>query len=484
MKQYFYIDSNNQQFGPINEDALMDLMQCGAISRQTLIWTEGLEDWQPYGEAFPESAKETSIPPLGIESSITETEAPVKVMPQEQPKLWSKYRKLFIIGGTMTLITAFSIAGYSVCFTSGDKASSDHKTAPAKKKKPKRAKISKEKAVTKLRELGVISSELDIQGKIGSYAMETACKQGNLKIAELLLAGGINAKQLQIYKVDCLGLAAENGHAEIVKGLLAIPGIDVNHSDTWTPLAHAADNGHAEVARLLLAAPGIDVNMWMPLEKAAAEGHLEIVKLLLNAPGIDVNMGSEVFGSMERDRFHTPLKYAAIGGHTEMVKLLLAAPGIDVNLGSTLAAAARHGHSEIVRLLLGAPGIDVNRDEPLALAAGNGHVEVVRLLLGAPGIDVNRDEPLALAAGNGHVEVVKLLLAAPSIDVNEGGALAEAVEADQKEVVKILLAAPGIDVNKNTPLAVAVAKGCISACLCSAFRPHGNCQAPVGGPSY
>ena len=475
MKQYFYIDSNNQQVGPINEDALMELVRCGDLSRQTPIWTEGLANWMPFGIVFQDGSEEPTSSSLGAESPTAVPETPAEVLPQEQPKLWSKYRKLFIIGGAMTLITAFSIAGYSVCFTSGDSASSNHKTAPAKKKEPKHAKISKEKAVTKLRELGVISSKLDIQASEGSKAMSKACAQGNLNIAELLLAGGINVEQ--IHKSNCLGVAAENGQAEIVKLLLALPGIDVNHSHQLTPLGLAAANGHVEVARLLLAAPGIDVNKKYivkvtddgspvyatPLCSAAMWGHTEVVKLLLANPSIKVNDGDLI-----------PLMCAVVAGHPEVVKLLLAAPGIDVNkkVGkrgfSVLWVAAERGRTEIVKLLLAAPGIDVNTKHesnfgphitPLGVAVSNGHAEIVKLLLAVPGIDVNKGDQTPLwdaALHKNNLEILKLLLAAPGIDVNYEGdnkllgpPLITAAQLGCTEAVRLLLAAPGIDVNKR-----------------------------------
>lgn len=353
MKQYFYIDSNNQQFGPINEDALMDLMQCGAISRQTLIWTEGLEGWLPFGDVFPERGEETSMPTLGVEPSITETEEPAKVMLQVLPKLWSKYRKHFIIGGAVALIAVFSLSSY----LASEIVDSFYPVSDSsKKKKGKPCKISKEKAIQELRKLGVISSELDIQSKVGSQAMANACAQGNINITELLLAGGINVGQINEY--DVLLGAAKNGHPGIVKLLLAVPGIDVNKECKYwyfseddkgsTPLERAAENGHAKVVKLLLAAPGIDVNNGEALSEAAGKGHVKIVKLLLAAPGIDVNNGKA-------------LSEAARKGHVKIVKLLLAAPGIDVNAGDSLCYAASNGHTEVVKMLLAAPGIAVNR---------------------------------------------------------------------------------------------------------------------------
>ena len=56
--------------------------------------------------------------------------------------------------------------------------------------------------------------------------------------------------------------AAREGHTEVVRALLAAPGIDVNKADDngWTAVMVAAREGHTEVVRALLAAPGIDVN--------------------------------------------------------------------------------------------------------------------------------------------------------------------------------------------------------------------------------
>ena len=478
MKQYFYIDSNNQQVGPISEDALMGLMKCGAISRQTLIWTEGLEGWMPFGEVFPESGEETSMPALGVESSITETEVPAEVMPRVLPKLWSKYRKHFIIGGAVALIAAFSFTAYFVS-DSGD--SSSPVSATAKKKRFKPRKISREKAVKELRELGVITSELDIQSRVGSREMANACAQGNINITELLLAGGINVAQMNEY--DVLLGAAKNGHLEIVKLLLAVPGIDVNKEcKDWyiseddrssTPLERAAENGHTEVVRLLLAIPGIDVNENYPLEKAAKNGHAEVVKLLLAAPGIEVNRGDSLIKAVENKHTEVvrlllgapginvnkgkPLWKALFHEHGEALLLLLKAPGINVNEGietedgyyrTILDIVAESGNAELIKLVLAVPGIDVNKGEALSKAVEKGHVEVVKLLLAAPGIDVNAGDCLSSAARNGHTEVVKMLLAAPGIDVNLGRPIAGAARNGHVEVVKLLLAAPGIDVNK------------------------------------
>lgn len=85
--------------------------------------------------------------------------------------------------------------------------------------------------------------------------------------------------------------AACNGNAEIVR-LLLEAGTDVNMASPWgsTPLYLAAQNGHTECVRLLLATPGIDVNKannygTTPLDTAANNGHTECARLIREAGG-------------------------------------------------------------------------------------------------------------------------------------------------------------------------------------------------------
>lgn len=59
MKQYFYIDSNNQQVGPVGEDVLWSLVHGGKISPQTYIWAEGMPGWQPVCAVFPGYGKKS-----------------------------------------------------------------------------------------------------------------------------------------------------------------------------------------------------------------------------------------------------------------------------------------------------------------------------------------------------------------------------------------------------------------------------------------
>lgn len=316
MKQYFYIDANNQQVGPINEDALMELVRCGDLSRQTPIWTEGLANWMPFGVVFPKGAGRIPqfSPKTAPDPNLSGTHTAEQT--QERNIAKGKTRSYLIIGGAVALIAVLS------CFVFEKADTFALISTLAERNEPYPSRFSKEEAVQELQKLGVIASELDIQGEVGRDAMFDAVRQGNTAILELLLAGGFNANQKYVYgfRDTPLSFAAARGNPEIVKLLLAVPGIDVNES---APLTSAAQNGHTEIVKLLLAAYGIDVNVnnddEPPLWQAAGRGHTEIVKLLLAVPGIDVDRANKA------ERGSTPLSYAAYNGHTEIVKLLRAA---------------------------------------------------------------------------------------------------------------------------------------------------------------
>lgn len=198
---------------------------------------------------------------------------------------------------------------------------------------------------------------------------------------------------------------------------------DPKDSEGRTPLSWAAEDGHEEAVKLLLARDDIDADSKSfanrtPLSYAADRGHQNVVQLLLSQH--DVAADTRDTGG------RTPLLWAAIYRHEEVIKLLLARDDVAAdsqnNEGRTsLSFAAGNGHEEVVKLLLARDDVDVNSKTlrgrtPLSSAAENGHKEVVKLLLAHEKIiidskDFDGQTPLSLAVGNGHQEVVELLLA-------------------------------------------------------------------------
>ncbi len=132
-------------------------------------------------------------------------------------------------------------------------------------------------------------------------------------------AGGSGGKSCPLF------YAIRDGKEAAVTQLLAA-GADVNawHKND-TPLIAAILFGRVNIVKQLLATPGIDVNKTTretadtPLHKAAWKGSRQIIPLLLAVPGIDVN-AKNAAGD-------TPLKLAEKFGYPRCAEMIRAAGG-------------------------------------------------------------------------------------------------------------------------------------------------------------
>ncbi len=140
--------------------------------------------------------------------------------------------------------------------------------------------------------------------------------------------------------------AANKGDAEIVVELLqfvAAGAIDINFATCSklykerNPTANFGELNHIRSGRTAL-------------QLAAMNGHIEVVRTLLKVPGIDVNGAKQMvrnclsslffvgflsFPSLSAQSTYSPLIFAAEAGHIEVVKLLLAVENVNIHsLGS------------------------------------------------------------------------------------------------------------------------------------------------------
>ncbi len=104
--------------------------------------------------------------------------------------------------------------------------------------------------------------------------------------------------------------AAQNGHLDIVTSLLAA-GSNVNAGNCVqaTPLYTASVNGHEQVVRKLLTVPGIKIDTFThfgdnPLATSAREGKFRIVKILLEAGAKVVDYAYTRSRLIEKNYFH------------------------------------------------------------------------------------------------------------------------------------------------------------------------------------
>lgn len=68
MTDWFYATAEREQRGPLSAEQLVELFAAGGISRATLVWREGLEEWRPLQQlaaelGLPEPEPEPATPP-------------------------------------------------------------------------------------------------------------------------------------------------------------------------------------------------------------------------------------------------------------------------------------------------------------------------------------------------------------------------------------------------------------------------------------
>jgi ankyrin repeat protein len=191
------------------------------------------------------------------------------------------------------------------------------------------------------------------------FALEAAASLGNLKIMNLLLGHGANARE----KARALQAAANENQVEAAR-LLISSTTDVNNA----PL------------NVMDWENGIQASPRTAMQAAAGTGNLELVQLLLGA-GADVE--SKV---RHEDEEGTALQFAAISGSISVASFLIE-HGADVNappIGkygrSALEGAAEHGRLDMVQLLLNVEA-EVRGSRAVQFARNEGHDGVVQLLL-------------------------------------------------------------------------------------------------------
>ena len=161
--------------------------------------------------------------------------------------------------------------------------------------------------------------------------LRKAAEQGDIGTVRMLLstvagAGTINSTNM--YGYGPMQLAAQNGHADVLKLLIEEGGnVNLRRPSSWnTPLIMAASRGHVDCCRLLLD-KGADPNAYgmfggtrhTALQSSARGGHLEVVKFFLDR-GIGPN---------EKQGSTSALHRACRWNHIDIVKMLVDA-GADI----------------------------------------------------------------------------------------------------------------------------------------------------------
>ena len=137
----------------------------------------------------------------------------------------------------------------------------------------------------------VLSGRLQVNGLDGDSLMNHACEYGAVNIVrQLVQLGDVNIIASCNSKTPLM-LAAENGHLDIVKLLLEVKEVHVNHQDEYgrTALSYACRMKHVAIAKCILeSSPHVDQLLRDrynkdPLAYASENGCLDAIKLLLTS---------------------------------------------------------------------------------------------------------------------------------------------------------------------------------------------------------
>lgn len=91
MNWYYTIDGRSQ--GPLTENGLKRLAREGTISGDTLVWHQGLEEWEPMSKLKPEIAEQAAKGAVAHPPEVKAASNPPP--PQALPQAPGAFKRLF-----------------------------------------------------------------------------------------------------------------------------------------------------------------------------------------------------------------------------------------------------------------------------------------------------------------------------------------------------------------------------------------------------
>ncbi|NDD39714.1 MAG: DUF4339 domain-containing protein, partial [Verrucomicrobia bacterium] len=87
----WYYAVGQQQQGPVSEEQLQGLVKDGVVTGDTLVWREGMTNWQPY-RSLNASTAAPSNPPIAVGPAPTGATTTSSIGLNEQQVLEREYR--------------------------------------------------------------------------------------------------------------------------------------------------------------------------------------------------------------------------------------------------------------------------------------------------------------------------------------------------------------------------------------------------------
>jgi ankyrin repeat protein len=183
--------------------------------------------------------------------------------------------------------------------------------------------------------------------KDGNTCAHIAAMQGSVKVIEELMkfdrSGVINVRN-KLTESTPLQLAAEGGHAEVVKALVRAGASTTDENRAGFTAVHlAAQNGHGQVLDVLRSSGSLRTMSkklgLTPLHVAAYYGQADTVReILVSVPATvksDTPTGNSLVPELGSESGLTPIHLASYSGNENVVRLLLNSAGVQVEAGTT-----------------------------------------------------------------------------------------------------------------------------------------------------
>ena len=261
----------------------------------------------------------------------------------------------------------------------------------------------------------------DMADNYGWTALHRSALNGSYDLVKLFADNGTDIYLKTREGMNCLHIAAFNGHLKLCEKLVAEHKFDVNmvENSGWTALHHSAQNGSYELIEFFIKM-GADIHLKTNDGKncfhiAALFGHLNLCKTLIDIHNFDVDMTNSMGW--------TVLHYSAKSGSHDLIDFFVK-KGVDILLetragNNSLHIAASNGHLSLCETLITKYKLDVTMADnngwtALSFAAENGSYEVVEFFVEKK-IDIYQKTKdgkncLHIAASKGHFNLCKTLI--------------------------------------------------------------------------
>ena len=326
--------------------------------------------------------------------------------------------------------------------------------------------------------------DLDMTTNKGWTAVHSSAQSGNYELVAYFVEMGADIHLKTDNGINCLHIAALQGHLNLCKMLIDKHKVDLHITDNEgrTAVHYSAQSGNYELVAYFVQM-GADIHLKIDdgrncLHVAALKGHLNLCKMLIDKHKVDLHITD--------NEGRTAVHYSAQSGNYELVAYFVQM-GADIHLKiddgrNCLHIAALQGHLNLCKMLIDKHKVDLHITDnegrtAVHYSAKSGNYELVAYFvqMGAD-IHLKIDDGrncLHIAALKGHLNLCKMLIDKHKVDLhitdNEGWTAAHSSAQSGNYELVAYFVEMGADIHLKTDdgincLVIAALQGHLNLC--------------------